>query len=91
MVVELYVIIVYDVNQNKVSKLCNYLRTKLNWIQNSAFEGEITKSQLLEIKASVKEIVNVSSDSVLIFIIRNKQWLNKEIIGIEKSPTQNII
>jgi len=86
----MYAIIVYDVSQQRVSKLCNYLRTKLNWIQNSVFEGEITNSQLLEIKSEIKNIIEPNTDSVIIFTIQNSQWLQKTIIGTEKNPISNI-
>lgn len=42
----MYIIVVYDVNQNRVGRVCQYLRRFLHWVQNSAFEGEVTESQL---------------------------------------------
>ena len=51
----MYVIIVYDVNVERVSKVCNFLRQYLNWIQNSVFEGEITKAELLKIKKWIEK------------------------------------
>jgi len=38
----MYVIIVYDVEVERVARVCQYLRRHLHWVQNSAFEGEIT-------------------------------------------------
>jgi CRISPR-associated protein Cas2 len=42
----MYVVIVYDVEQTRVAKVCQYLRRWLHWVQNSAFEGELTEAQL---------------------------------------------
>jgi len=89
-VVKIYAIIVYDVEQKRVGRVCRFLRVYLNWVQNSVFEGEITESKLLEIKKGLKEIVE-GGDSVLLFLARSQDWLSREIIGIEKNPTDNVI
>ncbi|MDI6917914.1 MAG: CRISPR-associated endonuclease Cas2 [Thermoplasmatales archaeon] len=91
MVVGLYVIIVYDIMEKRVSKVCNFLRIYLNWIQNSVFEGEITEGKLEEIRIGLKNIIDKNEDSILIFTVSNKKWLNKEILGIEKAPISTII
>ena len=35
----MYIILVYDIQVERVAKVCKYLRQHLNWIQNSVFEG----------------------------------------------------
>jgi len=88
---EMYVIIVYDVKVERVSKVCYFLRQYLNWIQNSVFEGELTKSQLLKIKSELKNLIDENEDSIIIYKMRTKNTLEREIIGIEKSDTSTII
>lgn len=39
----MYTIVVYDVGEKRVAKVCKYLRTVLQWMQNSVFEGELTE------------------------------------------------
>ena len=39
----MYVIVVYDIGEKRVAKMLKLCRQYLNWIQNSVFEGEITK------------------------------------------------
>ena len=46
----MYVIMVYDVGQKRVGKMCKLLRGYLNWIQNSVFEGEISVGKMAELK-----------------------------------------
>ena len=46
----MYIIIVYDVGEKRVAKVCQFLRQYLNWIQNSVFEGELTKAEFYIIK-----------------------------------------
>jgi len=87
----MYVIIVYDVKVERVSKVCYFLRQYLNWIQNSVFEGELTKSQLLKIKSGLKNLIDEKEDSIIIYKMRTKNTLERENIGIEKSDTSTII
>jgi len=87
----MYVIIVYDVNVERVSKVCYFLRQYLNWIQNSVFEGEITKAQFYEIKSKLKEMIKEEEDSIIIYRMRSEYSFFRECIGIEKADTSTII
>jgi CRISPR-associated protein Cas2 len=49
----MYVIIVYDVQVERIDDLRKYLRRYLDWVQNSVFEGELTLAQLEEIKVGI--------------------------------------
>jgi len=86
----MYVIIVYDVEENRVSKVCKFLRLYLHWIQNSVFEGNITESELKKIKRELKSIIDKNYDSILIFRMRDERYVDKEVIGIEKTELTNI-
>jgi len=87
----MYVIIVYDVKQKRVNKICKFLRQYLNWVQNSVFEGELSKSQFFEIKNFLKKLIKEKEDSVLIYKFMKEFYFNKEVIGIEKSNIERII
>jgi CRISPR-associated protein Cas2 len=81
----MYVILVYDVGEKRVGKMLKLCRKYLNWIQNSVFEGEITKVKLQELILSSKQIIDPNADSVIIFANRDEKWLDKTIIGKERS------
>lgn len=83
----MYVILVYDINQKRVSKMLKLCRCYLNWIQNSVFEGEITTVKLKELALKAKAIMNTQEDSLIIFKSREEKWLDKEIIGCDKNPS----
>ncbi len=87
----MYVIIVYDVSIERVNKVCQFLRQYLHWVQNSVFEGELTKSMLEKVKIGLKEIINKNQDSITLYILPNDKPLKKEYIGIKKSDISNII
>jgi len=69
-------------------KLC---RQYLNWIQNSVFEGEISEVKLEELKIRAREIMDLEDDSFIIFKTRQEKWLDKEIVGKERSTLDNIL
>jgi CRISPR-associated protein Cas2 len=87
----MYVILVYDCGERRVSKMLKLCRKYLNWIQNSVFEGEITEVKLKELVLKAKEMMNEKEDSLIIFKSRDEKWLDKEIIGKEKNSLDNFL
>jgi CRISPR-associated protein Cas2 len=87
----MFVIVVYDVNVQRVSKVCKFLRTTLRWVQNSVFEGEITESQFERIKHRLSEIVNKNEDSVLIYVVSAEKWVQRQVLGVDKNSTTNFL
>jgi CRISPR-associated protein Cas2 len=84
----MYVIIVYDVNVQRVNKVCQFLRMFLHWVQNSVFEGELTEGELMRVEMGLKEIINENEDSITIYIFPNEKILERRSIGIRKNePT----
>ena len=84
----MYVIVVYDVNVQRVNKVCQFLRMFLHWVQNSVFEGELTESELMRVEMGLKEIVNENEDSITIYTFPNEKVIERRFIGIRKSePT----
>ena len=87
----MYVILVYDVGEKRVGKMLKLCRKYLNWIQNSVFEGEITEVKLKELAHSAKQIMDEETDSIILFKSRDEKWLDKEIVGVERSRTDNFL
>lgn len=87
----MYVILVYDIGEKRVGKMLKLCRRYLNWIQNSVFEGEITEVKLKELILNAKGIMELGEDSVIIFKSRQEKWLDKEIVGIERSGLDQIL
>ena len=87
----MYVILVYDVNVERVNKVCQFLRRFLNWVQNSVFEGELTESEFVKIVNGLKEIIDENEDSVILYILKSDKYLKKVSIGSEKADVSNVI
>jgi len=87
----MYIIIVYDVQSKSLSKIRKYLRQHLTWVQNSVFEGELTPKRLSKMAKELREMVNIESDSILIYRLYQQKSFVKQVIGIEKNTTNNIL
>jgi CRISPR-associated protein Cas2 len=87
----MYIILVYDCGEKRVGKMLKLCRKYLHWIQNSVFEGEITEVKLHELQIKAKEIMDSEADSLIIFKSRNEKWLDKEIIGKERSSVDTFL
>lgn len=92
----MYIILVYDIAMDKqgskvsrhVFKIC---KKYLTHVQNSVFEGELTKAQLARLRSELNRWIRKDVDSVIIFKNRNKNWLDKEFMGQDLTDlTSNI-
>lgn len=87
----MYVVLVYDVDVSRVPKVCKFLRRYLHWVQNSVFEGELRESQLEEVRWGLRQLIDADRDSIYIYRVRDAKWIDKEILGQERSPTDAFI
>lgn len=96
MVVIMYIILVYDIVMDKQgSKVSRHIfkifKKYLTHVQNSVFEGELTKAQLARLRSELNRWIRRDVDSVIIFKNRNKNWLDKEFMGQDLTDlTSNI-
>ena len=92
----MYVILVYDIVMDKqgakvgrrVFKIC---KKYLTHVQNSVFEGEISKAQLAQLQQELKFCIDKELDSVIIFKSRQEKWLDKEFWGRKDDATSFIL
>ncbi|WP_200778712.1 CRISPR-associated endonuclease Cas2 [Acetomicrobium thermoterrenum] len=74
----------YDINVERVTKVLHIGRRYLNWVQNSLLEGELTKAQFARLKADLCKIIDVEQDSVVFYVLRQEQYLERQILGLDK-------
>ncbi len=87
----MYIILMYDMGEKRVGKMLKLCRQYLDWIQNSVFEGEITEVKLKELKYKAEAIMDLDVDSLIIFRTRQEKWLDKEIVGKERSTLDKFL
>lgn len=88
----MYIVLVYDISQDEKgqrrwSRIFKICKKYLSHIQNSVFEGEISKAQLMKMKNELAPYINNELDSVIIFKSRQEKWLDKELLGKVEDKT----
>lgn len=86
----MYVIVVYDVEVERINKVRAFLRRRLHWVQNSAFEGEVTEAKLEKIKEGLLKIINKERDCIYIYKLPDKKFMEREVVGIAKALFERI-
>ena len=92
----MYIVLVYDVSQeengarrwSRIFKIC---KKYLTHIQNSVFEGELSKGQLAQLQIELIEYIDKELDCVIIFKSRQEKWLDKEFWGRKDDLTSFIL
>ncbi len=82
----MYLIVVYDIGEKRVGKICKWMKRYLPRVQNSVFEGDLPESKFAAMKLGLVERMDISVDSVLIWVLRDEKWADRQIIGSEKLP-----
>ncbi len=85
----MYMIVVYDIGEDRVGRVCNFMKRYLPRVQNSVFEGELPESKFEAMKAGLRKRMDLDVDSVLIWVLRDPKWAERETIGLEKLPVSN--
>ena len=87
----------YDINtetkagRKRLRQIFKLMKKYLIRIQNSVFEGELTKAKFEELKLKVNDLIDSTIDSVIFFKSRDIKWMDKEICGFEKVNVFSIV
>lgn len=87
----MYLIVVYDAAPKRGAKLLKFLRQYLMWIQNSVFEGDVSKAQYEIIKKGIKDIINKEKDSVIYYKFDSINYSERGVIGVERNEIDSFI
>ena len=85
----MYFILMYDVNEKRVAKALKTCRKYLTWVQNSVFEGELSKANYEKLKSELRKVINMKEDSIIIYELRDERYSNREVLGISKNEVKN--
>lgn len=85
------IILVYDIGERRVQKVHKLLKRYLNWVQNSAFEGELTKGRFEAMKIELEDRIKAEVDSVIIYKLGSLKYTEREIVGVEKNVIDNLL
>ncbi|MEM2373611.1 MAG: CRISPR-associated endonuclease Cas2, partial [Thermoproteota archaeon] len=80
----MYVIMVYDVGVERVSKVLQIARKYLHWVQNSVLEGEITDANFLKLQIELSRVIEKDKDSITFYVLRTTKYLRQSTLGTIK-------
>ena len=87
----MHVIVVYDVSVERVGKVCKFMKRYLPRVQNSVFEGDLSEAKLEAMKVGLVKLIDIRTDAVLLWVLREARWADRQILGNEKLPVSNFI
>lgn len=85
----MYILVTYDVDTTskegarrlrRVAKVCVDYGQR---VQNSVFECKLTEAQYCLLKERVKEIIDMSLDSIRFYILNKNENRRVEVLGVE--------
>jgi len=87
----LHVIVAYDIAVERLPKVHHIMKQYSNWIQNWAFEGDLSPGQLEELRLKIYDVIDPLRDCIVVFSMDNPKWLERSVWGRDKGSTDSII
>ncbi len=81
----MFIILYYDIAENRVAKMLKRCRKYLEWVQNSVFEGELSDAGYEEMISDLRKVMNdKEGDSLVIYKFRTMQYSERKVYGKDK-------
>ncbi|MCD3276692.1 CRISPR-associated endonuclease Cas2 [Clostridium botulinum] len=80
----MFVILTYDIEEKRITRVRKILKKYLVWTQNSVFEGEITEGKLHKCLSEINKNIDKHTDSIYVYRVKISKNITKDVIGIEK-------
>ena len=88
----MFIILYYDVNEKRCSKMLKKCRAYLQWVKNSVFEGNLTESQLKRLISVLAKIINEEEgDSLIVYKFESQRYIDRIVVGKDKKTDINFI
>jgi len=88
----MYIIVVYDIaSPRRGTKMLQFLRRNLIWVQNSVFEGEITDANFEKLISGIKKLINPEKDSVIYYCFDSRSYTERMVLGAERNSIDSFI
>lgn len=88
----MFVILYYDVNEKRCSKMLKTCRKYMEWVQNSVFEGEVSEVNFEKMISELKKIMReTEGDSLVLYKFRQMKYYERNVYGADKKGDLNFI
>ena len=86
-----YYIAVYDIGEKRVGKMLKVFRRYLHWVQNSVFEGDLSRAQFSSLQADAAEIMEEGEDSIIFYEMRDERYIERTVLGEDRGNRSNFL
>lgn len=86
-----YVILVYDIGEKRVGKVFKICKKYLVPFQKSVFRGEITPSNLIQLRNELHKVIDKNVDFVAIFKMMGDYVFDEELIGVRLHNQESML
>ena len=80
----------YDMEAERTQKMLKFLRRYLTHVQNSVFEGDVTKGDLQEIRGYVEDTLN-EGESVIIYELSSENLVDRTVYGEDPAEDKRFL
>ncbi len=88
----MFVIVYYDVNEKRCTKMLKVCRKYLLHVQYSVFEGEITPANFEKMISELKRVmVPEEDDSLVVYKFRSMSYSERLVYGLDKKGDTQFI
>ncbi len=87
----MYIIMVYDIEEERVNKVLKIGRKYLTWVQNSVLEGLITEAKFEKLKIELQQTLDEEKDSIIFYLLKSTTYLEKQVLGIQKGGSNKFV
>jgi CRISPR-associated protein Cas2 len=82
----MYVVVVYDMESDRTHLLLKLCRRYLTHVQQSVFEGEISKGDLQRLRGEIEDTLD-AGESVIVYELSSDTLLDRTVYG--EDPTED--
>ncbi|WP_300347678.1 CRISPR-associated endonuclease Cas2 [Clostridium sp.] len=79
-----YAFLFYDVNEKRVNKVFKICKKYLSHFQKSVFRGEITPSNLINLRKDLNKVIEKDEDFICIVKLLNGKVFGEEVLGVKE-------
>lgn len=87
----MYIVLAYDVNSKRESKVMKVVKKYLLPVQKSVYEGFITEGKLKSLKKELIDKIEPEKDGVIIYKFSGYGLPIKDVLGVNKGENRNIL
>mgnify|MGYP006279419533 CR=1 FL=1 len=88
----MFAILYYDVKAKYCNKMLKIGRKYLQWVQNSVFEGEISKANYEKMVTEMDKIIKKNeNNSLVVYKFRQMKYYERAVFGNDKKDDLQFI